>query len=294
MKKIFLTSLFLVSTIVLLTNCKKEKAESNVTDQINKIETKLKPNDTKIENQIIGIAKNETDAPAEYKESIKNALENSFSKITQKSAGTLVGVLKNASTCGSYRELQVYMDCEDYKPNSNKSAGCPSNSYIDGNGNINLYFCVVDGTNFQSVHAGSYAVLKLDANSPSSSNKIVKRYFDNQDTNNWQWIIDNGTFISAGTTIGDCTFGQNTLLSFYYFPVSPIETGTTFPDLGISYCALGAINGHVNGWISSDDEDSSNANWATYWDGTTTNNITNMPGIFDGGRNTTLYITQIR
>ena len=46
------------------------------------------------------------------------------------------------NSCGGWDELEVFMDCEDLNSQSSKS-GTTGASYVDGNKNVHLKFCVV-------------------------------------------------------------------------------------------------------------------------------------------------------
>lgn len=282
----------LLLTLFCLSNCEKDKLnfsdDITLTESINKIETSYKEGDIKIEN-IITDNKVETEADFSLKEKIRLELDRSYSKNQTylKSSNNLVGVFKYGS-CGSWGELKVFMDCEDHNSQS-KSIGTTGQSYADYNGNVHLNYCVVPATYFQHSDV-SYAVLNLTSDLPWGVSRI-RRYFDNEDNNNTNSATYNGVEYSGWA--GNCYFGSNTLLSFYYYP----ET-TTFshpPSLGIMYGVLGHF-GLANGYIYCDDEDNGNENWcyvdlfidSKYISGYSGNII----NIMEVGSNTRLYMCQ--
>lgn len=60
-------------------------------------------------------------------------------------ATNVVGVFK-ISSCGTYRELKITMDCEDKKSDS-YTTGNVGASYVEG-GNVNFVFCLTNASRF--------------------------------------------------------------------------------------------------------------------------------------------------
>ncbi len=265
-------------SLVFLLSCEKDgndPTNNSLSNEIKKIETTYKEGAIKLENKITsGIQKVETTADEKYRESIRRELEKSFSKQTTylKSGSGWVGVLKNGS-CGSYQELNIFMDCEDGNWNTSGSGWIGNNS-IDTNGNVNLVFCVVSQYNFTRCHF-DYAVLDISGNPLPSGVNGFTRYIDNEDSNNKNKVTLNGTTISGA--YGNNYFNANTTLAFQFYPNNgTIETdcfqyglgyaGIYLHDFGLlakpqSYTYPSNILNY--GSITSDDEDSGNANYLT-------------------------------
>lgn len=262
-------------SLIFLFSCEKDQNDSTkntLTHEIGKIETIYQEGAIKIENKITsGFQKLETNADENYKESIRLELERSFSKQNTylKSGSGWVGVLKNG-TCGSYQELNIFMDCEDGNWNTSGS-GWVGNNSIDANGNVSLVFCVVSQYNFTRCHF-DYAVLDVSGNPLPSGVNGFTRYVDNEDSNNKNKVTLDGTTISGA--YGNNYFNANTTLAFQFYP----NNGTTVTDCfqyGLGYSgiylhdfgllakpqsAVYPSNIQNYGSITSDDEDSGNAN----------------------------------
>jgi hypothetical protein len=297
------TAILFVSCLALLflLGCQKEdQVEINQTDEVNsitddiqKIETRYQEGSIKYEGPgVQGDPKIETDLPQNIKEKIRFELEKSFSKQNAyvKNSGNLVAVFKNG-TCGSYPELQINMDEEDTNAGSyyNEWTG---DSYVTvSDYNVVLNLCVVDNVYFERT-TNDYAILNLSSTIPEGVSRIV-RFFDNEDTNNGNFTLLNGSSYSGW--YGDCQFEGNTRLSFFYYPSS---TFNAFPNLGISYGVLGRFGeSEDKGFIFCDDEDSRNGNWCwkdlwngSYWTSGYSGNITN---IMDVGGNTKLWLSRV-
>jgi hypothetical protein len=113
-------------------------------------------------------------------------LINSYSKTNAIAAvgSEIFGVFKDGS-CGSYRELDIKMDCEDNNQASMKK-GYTGSTVVDNLGDIHYQFCLVnDRKNFPNISAGNYAVLSLDRRQSTNGTDIsFDRYFDNEDHDN--------------------------------------------------------------------------------------------------------------
>lgn len=268
----------------------KTEDENLQTEELAKIDSTYRKGVTKFEG-FDNKPKIETLASQELLEKIKSNLERSYSKQVSyvKSAGNLVAVFK-ASTCGSFAELNVNMDCEDHNPASS-SSGWTGASYVTASPykNVILNFCVVDNQYFVQTDV-DYAVLMLTTNLPSYVSRIA-RFFDNEDDSNGNWTYYNGSTFSGW--FGDCWFGSDTRLSFYYYPHTTYQG---FPSLGMDYGVLGRF-GSNQGYIISDDEDTNNANWCwkDLWNGLgwTSGYSGNITNIMDVGGNTKLYFSKV-
>ncbi len=297
-KILFFASLFFL-VLFSVTGCKKEDQsgdENPTTDAIQKTVTLY--HEGMIKNEGPGNTddpKIETELPLSMKEQIREELEKSFSKqkVYLKDAGNLVGVFKNGS-CGSYPVLLVNMDAEDTGTSSSAS-GWTGDSNKTSYGNIQLYFCVVNDAYFVRTPS-NYAVLTLTAGLPDGVSRI-NRYFDNEDSGNGNFTTLNGSSYTGWH--GDCYFGTDTQLSFYFY--NSKSDGPGFPNLGISYGVLG--NFGTSGYLFSDDEDSGNSNWCK-WSGTSAGssweyemaaipNISGTPNILEAGANTKLFLSAV-
>mgnify|MGYP000532809591 CR=1 FL=1 len=208
------------------------------------------------------LPKIETLYPGDFKEELREQLENEFSKTNSyiRNKGRLVGVFKNGS-CGSFKTLEVFMDCEDHKEQS-YIEGFTGDSDIDSNGNVCLRFCVIDAAWFQQQSKYTYGVLRLSADLPTEMGSFIRK-FDNEDDNCKNQVLLDGVEMSNRNkpwTYGWCKFGMNTELAFYFYEDSKFDAGP-LPVLDISYGVLGRVPGKKQGKIFIDDEDSDNANY---------------------------------
>jgi hypothetical protein len=322
MKKI---KLLIITTIVVFLSCENSdknllensnsltESVSDLEDSYSKIETEYVEGDIKEETLFSeGDFKNETLADQETLELITAKLNENFSKqVVYNKTSNLetVGVFKNG-TCGSYKELEVFMDSEDSRNASNK-VGFTGSSSIDNRGNVTLSFCIVDNNPF--IYIGptspfsnitapvSYAVLNINA---SGGSYTLNRHFDNEDGGNINKTTYDGSTINA---LGSNSFGRNTLLSFKAYgptdgqPFNPFLGYPIFPNIGVSYAVLGDVYSNRNystnfGYISSDDEDSSNANYCDriLSNGSTTRVSGSVSNLLIADRNTTMYFTKVR
>lgn len=260
-----LMGLSLVTTFFSLYSCVKDKDinyQNNLTNQIDKVVTLYLDGDIKIENTASADYKKvETEASDELKEKIRLELNKSNSKQETflKSGSNPVGFIR-AGSCGTYPELNIFMDSEDSncQTSHNGNIGDCIASYNTDNGNITLRFCVVDALYFERTNF-DYAVLDLGGNIPYGVNGIT-RVFDNEDSGNRNIVKLNGTLISG--YYGGCRFYYDTQLAFYYYVADPSK-GSSLPLFsGISqYLVLGiSPSGWPQNSIYSDDEDGNNGN----------------------------------
>ena len=260
-------------------SCEKEEVtieEINLTEEIAKIETSYKEGDVKIEDSSNLNGKVETVASEEYMEELLRVVEKSFSKQKTylKSGSTYYtkGVFKN-TTCGNYKELEIFMDCEDSGASSFKSGSVGASYVTSGTKNVGFRVCVVDDVLFGPYTNGgtityNYGVLNLGVQEPGVSRLV--RGFDNEDSGNANYAIFDGSYYSG--TMGDCHIGSgnpNTQLSFSYYDTYfdnwdnlPYPyTSTSMPNIGFSYYVL--ADWHT-GYIYTDDEDRRNANYCYF------------------------------
>lgn len=212
----------------------------------------------------------------EYVTELKNRLSIAKEKVMRSPYGTLgalVGVLKVGS-CGTYKEIEIIMDCEDTKGGSN-TTGNVGATYSDRNQNIHFHFCLteahrfypggvllIDNINYESL----YTRLPMD---------IIVRYHDTEDSSGSNGLksnhpkyntlasISNGlTHIdSSGATLA---WGFPRLGDFFY-PSIPAPHPMVGPS-GIHYGLL-VKEPSSTGTIYCDDEDKRNKNWAKEYSG---------------------------
>jgi hypothetical protein len=286
----------------------------DITSEIEKIETIYQEGDIKIENDT-SKEKVETLANSELMKEIHGDLENSFSKTTTsaKAARLYLGgygvFMGSGGNCGSYRKLDVYMDCEDSNPDTSKTGYTGASGTI-GN-NVLLRFCVVGGGTFSGNKFNEdFGVLNLGYNRLVYKGSSVTRHFDNEDRRNRNYVRLNG--INVRGALGDRRLGgghtilgeRNTRLTFHIFYKSRYGGGSSFPNLGFSYGLLGSF-GSNRGNIYFDDEDRKNANYCFFSKYDPVSSISNyaapgkkisssIPGFMDVGKNTRLKISKAR
>lgn len=257
MKKILLNIAF----CLLLISCNEDKNDileqniSNISSKIETIETQLANGYTKNET---GGMKNLTARSEETINKIKKKLQDAYyrqiSYLRSNNGEGAIGVLQAESyKCGSYKELVVYMDCEDSGNGASKYEGWTGSSYIDGNKNAVLRFCIIPTSRFQFNRGyEEYAVLLLGGQRPNGINTIT-RYFDNENkdnTNSRNTTVDGQPFQGE---YGACNIGGlNTTLVFLHYLAN--STPSSFPNLGFSYGVFGQL-GANRGYLQSDDED---------------------------------------
>lgn len=311
--KYIIPFLFSISIGLLLISCEKE--DLSLVNEGNTVENDANYTIEQIEkaqycydyissnNKNVDYDKYETSASSDYIKLIKEKLEYNepIKKTLLKALGEQsVGVLKNGS-CGTYHELRIFMDNEDNRPAS-KSFGWTGSSYIDGDKNIWLKFCVVPDA-FSNSSRGGFAVLNLgfkfkNTSSDKFEQQFIERYFDNEDNSNKNryestWDGDNLGVLWPNT------MDRNTKLIFRYYDKGKYDHG--FPDYGISYGVFGTLDGFSQkGYLYTDDEDSSNANWCRYkridvsGKVVQSSYISGVTGIIQAGSNTKLYTTKVR
>jgi|TARA_B110000902_G_C14257349_1_gene568449 hypothetical protein len=323
MKKINLKKVVLFTLLAgLLYSCEQtELIETetidDITSEIEKIETIYQKGDIKIENDT-SKEKVETIASSDLMKEIHGNLEKSYSKTTtySKSSALYIGgygvFMGNGGTCGSYKILDVYMDCEDSRPKTFKT-NYTGASIIVGN-NVLLRFCVVGGGSFSgNTFNEDFGVLNLGYNRLVYKGSSVTRHFDNEDSRNTNYVRLNGSNISGA--LGDTNLGgghtilgeRNTRLTFHIFYKNRYGVGSDFPNLGFSYGLLGSFgSGSANrGSINLDDEDRRNANYCFFSEYDHVSGISNyaasgkyisssIPGFMDVGENTKLFFSKAR
>lgn len=180
------------------------------------------------------------------------------------SENNLVAVFKVGS-CGSYKELEITVDCEDRRGKSSTS-GNVGDTYVDGNENVHLKFCLVEANRY---YPGGVLLIDRTPSSPYNLENIVVRGHDTEDSA--EHNIVGGTHMEYDTKEEVSKWltqvGKNVNLAWgfpkgdpLYYPVGPVS--------GIKYGLLSA-QGASTGTIFFDDEDSSNKNFLQLWHGGT-------------------------
>ena len=279
----------------ILYSCQKENVtQKDYKQETDKIETSIAQGVTKDASYITHFPKQETVASNELKQKIMSAMINSYSKTNAVPAATseVFGVFKDGS-CGSYRELDIRMDCEDNNPAS-ITKGYTANTSVE-NGDIYYQFCLVnDRKNFPQINSGKYAVLSLDRRQATNGINIsFDRGFDNEDHNNQNVVYLNGEQQTLPfDSFAGINISGNSALSFLLIlknasgPVRPpVLTGVS------SYGVLGSFAAQ-KGYIFSDDEDYRNAN--SFYSNTASESSVYFKGVMEFGANTKLYVSKAR
>lgn len=270
MKKITIA----IMSIIMMIGCTEknneltESSQKDATTSINKLEYAYVDGNLKIETDSTDSAqKIESRASDEYLATIKklgdtpNGLRKNVTSVSSL-VGERVGVIaeSNAPT-GTYDVLEIFMDCEDSR-NANGKSGWIGANTVDRN--VTLKLCLVPKSLFSRYKYTKYAVLSLDY----GFNNIIERFFDNEDSDNKNSVKLNGKILDSkgvsDLTEARCgiTQDKNTTLCFYVYYKDDKTGMESFPDLGIQYGVFGSTdeNTRSKGWISTDDEDSKNAN----------------------------------
>jgi hypothetical protein len=169
-----------------------------------------------------------------------------------------IGVISTGTCPGGAPVLRNYMDDED-SPNYNNRGGWFGAIGSDARGTT-FAWCRVDGRSFWPTtstpdQTREYAVLMMGTDCPNGSRKF-SRYFDNEDSRNQNWPRDGSLGPNNVLTL-------NTYLSFCLFRSGP-TTMAVFPTLGVPYGVFAPPDYPLapmdKGFVTSDDEFSSNAN----------------------------------
>lgn len=225
----------------------------------------------------------ETVADAKLIQLLKDSLDNTYSKTSVSTKATnyyaFYGVFK-VNTCGNFSEVKIFMDCEDGGWTNVENNSLLPGTWVDGNRNIGMTFCVVgtDRTEFiaKNAHAALYfggaTLISNNANSLLQSGHIefVERYHDNDDKNNKNgiditWRGDHKLDFNYLTEIYQSAVprptyqDKNTLLTWivnYGVPKTSFKPGFAYGLLNFHpYPASGQVV------LNIDDENGSNANY---------------------------------
>jgi hypothetical protein len=237
-----------------MTACKKNEKETDVSRELEKIETTWDGISQKDEK---GTApKIETVASDKILNEIRARVQQQYNDYIAKAGtnphterlGNYVGVIKTSGTpgsdgCNGYDELEINMDCED---NNTKTGWLDIDPYFGGTspdytsyrpdgwtigGNVSLRFCLVPGDNFhpflESVGGtfGKYAVLRVTTNFLHDAHEVARR-FDNEDRRNLnsayirrggQTINVEGVSADNDNSVYRTYIDGNSYLSFHVF-----------------------------------------------------------------------------
>lgn len=206
-------------------------------------------------------------------------------KLTRSVAGfeNVVGVFK-VGTCGSYRELEVKMDCEDHKSISRVN-GQVGDSYVDGSGNVSFHFCLTEAARYY--YGG---VLLLD--NKGYSDIILLRHHDTEDSSSSNYYkVNNGS--NQTDFSGNYTkLAQNDIILGWGFQLSNTHWGVGEGPVNLSRYGTLTSNSKSTGSILVDDEDSKNQNWIKQDYNGTLQDVAGNPesfGIIAGG-NTEYFV----
>lgn len=243
----------------------------------------------------------ETVADDELMKLLQDSLASTYSKtrVRTRAIGELLpymGVFK-VKTCGSYPELQVFMDCEDggdwaRVEGVNGFTSVDKNfpfSYVDGNRNIWMTFCLVMADQTYMVPRGYSALYFVGGNASlitENAKKLVvydgfvdpndnknmphvdfwERYHDNEDDNNKNKIVYKGITANQANMLRDMyqdftprpTFvgEKNTMLTWMTAIYDPIKEFHP----GFSYGVLTGRGYNPDIEIHIDDENGKNTN----------------------------------
>ena len=296
MKKNPLSAIKILLLASIFYGCQKENVTHNdYKQETDKIETSIASGLTKDKSYITNFPKQETEASEDLKQKIMRAMITSYSKTNAIPAtiSEIFGVFKDSS-CGSYRELDIKMDCEDNNQAST-TKGYTGTTAVSNIGDIYYKFCLVnDRKKFPQISTGNYAVLSLDRHqSTNGVNISFDRYFDNEDHDNQNAVVFNAKDQPLPfNRFAGINIDQNSSLSFLL--ILKNSAGAAKPPVlaGVStYGVLGSF-GSEKGSIYSDDEDFRNAN--AFYSNTASESSAWFNGVMGFGKNTTMYISKAR
>lgn len=208
----------------------------------------------------------------------------------------VVGVFKVGS-CGTYKELTLYLDAEDTRQNS-KISGNVGDTYVDGNGNVRFKFCLTEANRYYA--GGVFLVNHINYNQYDNTMTVMVRYHDCDDDNADNKIIEsNHSDYQHIRNLKGYTVVDNNAALAWAFPSYPISQWlpSPFPMGPKNYIKFGLLSGGPrarSGSIYVDDEDSKNRNWLKRYKGYNfemdmTTKFHSMHGM-DTDQNTTYYV----
>ena len=220
----------------------------------------------------------ETTATEEYVAMLKERLatERKASGIKSTALEQMVGVVKD-KTCGKYDEVRIYYDCQDHSANDTYSHGFKGSWKVTQN--ITMYFCLVPARLFHNT-GDYYGVMNFSSDFHFVNDWNLKKvgridgFMDAEDSKcgSAMYYTKHGqkevnvlysSFVSNTKLVG------NGNLYFEMFAFAADDPSNGYPDLGFDYGVFGMFNykkdwDENQGKVHSDDEDSHNANNATF------------------------------
>lgn len=230
---------------------------------------------------------------SEYEQKLMNRQSVAKEKVMRSAyAATtdVVGVFKVGS-CGTYKELDLYIDAEDTNQKSYVE-GSVGDTHVTSNGNVVFTFCLTEASQYYA--GGVFLVDHINYTQFGGRLDVYVRYHDCDDKHNTNKIefsnhpnFQTTADISHGYTVVD----DNAALAWAYPPYPPVAWAQ-IPGVGpkkyIEYGLLAAGSDAMRkGRIHVDDEDSSNKNWLKKVAGDSA-----VPGGYgiEGGKNTDYYL----
>lgn len=207
----------------------------------------------------------------------------------------VVGVFKVGS-CGTYKELTLYLDAEDTRQNS-KISGNVGDTYVDGNGNVRFKFCLTEANRYYA--GGVFLVDHINYSQYGNIMTVMVRYHDCDDDNADNKIIEsNHSDYQHIRNLKGYTVVDNNAALAWAFPTYPKPQWTpSLPTEPKNYIEFGLLSGGPrarSGSIYVDDEDSKNRNWLKRYKGYNfemdmTTKFHSQHGM-DADQNTTYYV----
>ena len=208
----------------------------------------------------------------EYEQELMNRQSTAKEKVMRTAyaaTADVVGVFKVGS-CGTYKELTLYIDAEDTRQNS-KTDGNVGDSFVDGNGNIHFKFCLTEANRYYP--GGVFLVSHINySQSNNATMTVMVRYHDCDDKNPDNKVIDSTDpyYNHIQRLQGYTVVNDNAALA-WAFPAVPWPQWSLMPPMGPkNYIKYGLLSGGpraINGNIYIDDEDSNNKNWLKRYKG---------------------------
>lgn len=208
-------------------------------------------------------------------------------KITRSAAGfeDVIGVFK-VGTCGSYRELEIKMDCEDHKSVS-RIIGDVGSSYVDGSGNVSFRFCLTE--------AGRYyygGVLLID--NIGYSGIVLVRHHDTEDSSPANYYMLNNNNNKLEDLSGHFTkISKSDITLGWGFQFENDHWGSGQGPVSLGKYGTLVSNKKSTGSIIVDDEDSKNQNWIKQYHNNTFQDVVVSEGFYGilVGGNTEYFIS---
>lgn len=262
-KQILIAGVFLSSLIM---GCTQDEAletlsnESSLINEIKKVETLFADNMQKEKDES---AYSNTDEKIETSMSLEDRLVY-YDYINRNGIGIPTSSMKTASRgnvppngfglvlkpkgvrCYPYDELILVMDCEDHREKSSVS-GNTGETFVDGNGNVHFFFCVVPG---DLSYGGGLSEREAD----------FYRFFDCEDSDNDTRLYSNGMRLPR-YQLDTCTFGikgDSKGNVTFYFNLKAAKNPDIYGRFGMG------PKSSSKGIIYTDDEDNNNTNHGSW------------------------------